>query len=235
MNFVDIGILLILAICILGGYYRGFVSTVLGLCATLFSFLVGRLCIPLIANAVRGHDSLYSMMLYYTEGAEYVAATDVELTRVPISQISREQLKAILQKADMPLPMDNAVTKNIATEAFSAEGITTLGDYFNQTIVCVVINIVALLLVFLLVRLVLGFFIQGIDYARGGYPVLWQADGPIGAGVGLLHGVLLLFVIFLLLPIGLVILPKLYEFVSESFFGEFFYRANFFLRMIPSV
>lgn len=235
MNFVDIGILLILAICILGGYYRGFISTLLGLCATLFSFLVGRLCIPLIASAVRGHQSLYSMMLYYTEGAEYVAATDVELTRVPISQISAEQLRAILEKADMPLPMDNAVTKNIATEAFAQEGITTLGDYFNQTIVCVVINIVALLLVFLLVRLVLGFFIQGVDYARGGYPVLQQMDGPIGAGVGLLHGVLLLFVIFLLLPIGLVILPKLYEFVSESFFGEFFYRANFFLRMIPSV
>lgn len=234
MNFVDIGILLVLAICVLGGYYRGFVSTVLSILATLFSFLVGGICIPLISAGIRGHEKLYTMMQYYTEGAEYVAASDVELTRTPIAQVSSEQLKAILEKADMPLPMDSAVTKNIATEAFASNGITTLGDYFNQTIVCVVINIFALLVVFLIMRIVFGFIIRGMDYARGGFPILQRGDGVIGASLGLIHGVLLLFVIFLLLPIGLVILPKLYEFVSASFFGEFFYKANFLIRLIPS-
>lgn len=234
MNFIDIGILLVLAICVLGGYYRGFVSTVLAIVATVFSFLVGRLCVPLISAGIRGHEKLYSMMLYYTEGSEYVAATDVELTRAPISQVSSEQLKTILDNANMPLPMDKAVTKNIATEAFSTDGITTLGDYFNQTIVCVVINIFALVAVFLVMRILLGLIIRGVDYACGGYPVLQRGDGAIGASLGLIHGVLLLFVIFLLLPIGLTVLPKIYEFLSESFFGEFFYKANFLIRLIPS-
>ena len=51
--------------------------------------------------------------------------------------------------------------------------------------------------------------------------------------MGLIHGVLLLFLLFLLAPIALTVLPKLYEFIEESFFGEFFYRANFFLMLIP--
>jgi hypothetical protein len=32
----------------------------------------------------------------------------------------------------------------------------------------------------------------------------------------------------------LTVLPKLYEFLSESFFGEIFYKANFLLSIIPS-
>jgi hypothetical protein len=124
-----------------------------------------------------------------------LAITDVELTRASISSISSEQLHTVLENADMPIPMDRCVMKNIASEAFSKTGVTTLGDYFNQTIVCVVINILALLLLFTILRLLFGFVIRGVEYGRGGFPVLSRADGLIGAGVGLIHGVLMLFVI----------------------------------------
>ena len=233
MNFVDIAILLVLAIAVLGGYYRGFVETVLGLLATLLSWVLGMLGIPLLSGAIKGHETLYNMLLYYTEGSEYVAATDVELTRASIGSVPVEQLRTVIENADMPLPMGARVTRNIATEAFSAQGITTLGDYFNLTIVSVVVNIAAFLLVFALARVVLGIVVRAMEYGRGGFSVLQRLDGPIGAGVGLLQGVLILFAIFLLLPIALTVLPKAYTFVEESFFGEFFYRANLMLWMIP--
>jgi len=234
MNFIDIAILLVLGITILGGLYRGFVSTVYNIGATFLSLIVARLCIPLVSGFVKGSADLFNMLLYYTEGSEYVAITDVELTRAPIADISSEQLHTVLANADMPLPMDRCVIKNIASEAFRDSGVTTLGDYFNQTIVCVVINILALLAVFVLVRLILGFVVRGMEYGRGGFKVLAHGDGVIGAGLGLVHGVLMLFVIFLLAPVMLTVLPKLYEFLSESFFGEFFYKANFLLSIIPS-
>ena len=234
MNFIDIAILLILAITILGGLYRGFVTSALNVCATLAAILFGRILIPLVSGMVKGSADLFAMLLYYTEGSEYVAITDVELTRSPISAISSEQLHNVLQNADMPLPMDRCVLKNIASEAFSQSGVTTLGDYFNQTIVCVVINILALLILFTILRLLFGFLLRGVEYGRGGFPVLSRGDGIIGAGVGLIHGVLMLFVIFLAVPVMLTVLPKLYTFLSESFFGEFFYKANFLLSIIPS-
>ncbi len=234
MNFIDIAILLVLGITILGGLYRGFVSTVYNVGATIISLIVGRICIPLVSSMVKGSADLFNMMLYYTEGSEYVAITDVELTRASIASISSDQLHTVLQNADMPIPMDRCIIKNIASEAFRASGVTTLGDYFNQTIVCVVINILAMLLVFVIVRLLLGFVIRGMEYGRGGFPVLTRGDGVIGAGLGLIHGVLLLFAIFLLVPVMLTVLPKLYEFLSESFFGEFFYQANFLLSIIPA-
>lgn len=234
MNFIDIAILLILAITILGGLYRGFVSTALNICATLGSILLGRIFIPIVSGLIKGNADLFGTMLYYTEGSEYVAITDVELTRAPISGISAEQLHNVLENADMPLPMDRCVLKNIASEAFRDSGVTTLGDYFNQTIVCVVINIIALIVLFTALRILFGFVIRGIEYGRGGYPVLSHGDSVIGAGLGLIHGVLMLFVLFLIVPVLLTVLPRLYEFLRESFFGEFFYQANFLLAIIPS-
>lgn len=233
MNVVDIAIVLILAITILGGWYRGFVSAALGVMATLLAWLIGVACIGPVSNMVKGNEELYNVMLYYTEGAEYVAVTDVELTRTPISEVSLEQLNTVIENADMPLPMGNRVAHNVAVEAFAADGITTLGDYFNQTIVCVAINIVSLVAVFLLSRLVIGFIIECVAHGRGGFPALARLDGVLGAGVGLIHGVLIVFLLFLLVPIALTVLPKLYTFIEESFFGEFFYRANVFLSLIP--
>ncbi len=233
MSVVDIAVLLVLAIAVLGGWYRGFLDALFGLAATIVSFLLGLLGIPLVANAIRSHEQLYNMLLYYTEGAEYVAATDVELIRMPVSDITRDQLQTIIQNADMPLPMGARVARNIAAEAFASEGVTTLGDYFNLTIISVVINIVACLAVFVIARIILGFIIRGISYGRGGFPALAHGDSAIGAGVGLLQGVLILFAIFLLLPIALTVLPKLYFYVEKSFFGGCFYRANFFINLIP--
>lgn len=235
MNFVDIAILLILALTILGGLYRGFVDTACNIAATILSWALAMMMIPLIASGIKNNEKLFNTMLYYTEGAEYVAITDVELTRTPISQVSADTLHMVLDNADMPRPMPAAVTKNIATEALAGEGITTLGDYFNQTIVCVVINIMSVLLLFAILRILLGFVIRGADVGRGGFPVLQKGDGLIGAGLGLIHGVLMVFVLFLVVPIMLTILPKLYEFLSDSLFGEFFYQANFLIPLIPSM
>lgn len=233
MNVVDIAILLVLAITILGGWYRGFVSAALGVMATLLAWIVAMLFISPVAGLVKGNAELYNVMLYYTEGAEYVAITDVELTRTSISNVSLDQLNQVIEKADMPLPMGARVARNVAAEAFASDGITTLGDYFNQTIVCVVINIVALLAVFLVARLIIGFIIECVGHAKGGFPALARLDGAVGAGIGLIHGVLILYLLFLLVPIALVVLPKLYSFIEDSFFGEFFYRANVFLTLIP--
>lgn len=233
MNLIDLAILLILGITILGGLYRGFLNTALAIGATVLAFLIGMACIPLLANLVKEQESLYNMMLYYTEGAEYVAETNVEWTRISIQRISAEQLQLVIDNAGMPLPMGACIRRNMATEAFAAYGVTTLGDYFNQTIVNVVINILCVLLGFAAGRIALGFLLHGIDYACGGLPVLQRGDMALGAALGLLHGVLLLFVLFLLLPIGLTILPKFYRFIEQSFFGEFFYKANFLLNLIP--
>ena len=234
MNIVDWLILLVMAIMILGGWYRGFLSTLISLGATILAWGIAMLLVSPVSAAVKSDDTVYQMLLYYTEGSEYVAKTDVELTRAPIDSVSAETLETVLSNADLPLPMESCVSRNIAVEAFAEEGYTTLGDYFNLTIVTVVLHIAAIILVFFIARLALGFCIGILEHGRGGFPTLVTGDSPIGAGVGFLHGVTVISLVFLLAPIALTVLPRLYTFLEDSLFGEFFYNANLFIRLIPA-
>ncbi|MBQ3201028.1 MAG: hypothetical protein IJB22_03815 [Clostridia bacterium] len=236
LNLLDYAILLVFALFLFGGVYKGFLSTLFSIGAFIVSWLVSILCVPLGARAVKSSEALFNMMLYYTEGSEYIA--DAELSRMPISALSTAEINEIVSAADVPYPMGKRILENIAEEAFAAEGVATIGDYFNQTIVCVFINILVFLVVFAIIRLVLGFILSGVDYAWK-LPQLRAGDGILGGGLGLVHGILALFLFFMLLPIGLVFLAGKLQFVTDmingSFFAHFFYRSNFLLGMMPGV
>jgi len=236
LNLLDYAILLVFALFLLGGVYKGFLNTLFSICAFIVSWLVGILCVPLGARAVKSSEALFNMMLYYTEGSEYIG--DAELSRMPVSALSTAEINDIVANADVPYPMGKRILENIAGEAFAADGVSTIGDYFNQTIVCVFINILVFLLVFAIIRLILGFILSGVDYAWK-LPELRAGDGILGGGLGIVHGILGMFLFFMLLPIGLVFLAGKLDFVTDlvngSFFAHFFYRSNFLLGMMPGI
>lgn len=232
---IDFIILLILALCILAGYYRGVLYSAISLGLTVLSFMLALLCCPLLSHSIQKQETLYDMMLYYFEGYEYINETSVELVHVPSSQLDEETLSTVIRNAGMPRPFDRAVEKNIRRQAYAPKEIYTLGDYFNQTIVDVVLNVLSLLLLFSLFRMLLGFILRLIDYGKEGLPVLRQLDIPFSCGIGLLHGILIVFIFFMLCPLMLVVVPRIYTFLESSPLGMFFYKANLLLYLVPTV
>lgn len=233
INILDIAVMLLFAFFLLAGWYLGFVNTLLSLGAYTLSCGLSLLFHPLLANWVKGNENLYNMALYYAEGAELVK--DVELARANISSLGSAQLAGIMEAAELPIPMKARITQNIAKEAFAQDGIFSLGEYFNQTIINVFINIMCVLILFVIIRLLFMFFIHLFDYARKGYPVLQTADGLLGACFGLIRGFLAMFIVFMVVPVALIVLPTLSTFLADSFFGSFFYNSNFLLRLIPGI
>lgn len=236
MNLLDYGVLAILALFVLLAVYKGFLSTALSVGAYVVAWLLALVFMPLAARGIQNSENLYNMMLYYTEGSEYIINNvGVEEARTPIQDLTTGQINDIITQAAPLYPMGKQIANNVATEAFAAQNVTTLGDYFNQTIVCVFINILVFLLLFALLRLVLGFFINGVDYAWR-YPMLRSGDVVAAIGVGLIRGMLAMFLIFMVLPMILTVLGQfdlVSELVEDSFFASFFYRSNFLLAMMP--
>ena len=105
----------------------------------------------------------------------------------------------VVKNANMPSPFDEAVTKNVKKQVYQRRNIYSLGDYFNQTIVDVVLNFLSLLFLFVCIRIVLGFILRMIDYGRKGLPALKQYDAVFSCGIGFLHGMVLLYIFFMLL------------------------------------
>ena len=232
---VDLVILLILAVALLAGYYRGLVYSAVNLGLSLLSFALALLLCTGLSGAVQKRQGIYEMMLYYFEGYEYINETSVELVHVSVAQIGDKELNVVVKNANMPTPFDHAVTNNVKKQVYESRGIYALGDYFNQTIVDTVLNILSLLLLFLVFRLLLGFLLRLIDFGAAGLPRLNRFDVPLSCGIGLLHGLFLVFVLFMLVPLMLVVVPRLSAFIEDSLLGGFFYRGNLLLRMVPTV
>lgn len=234
MNLIDIAVIGVLALFILHGIYKGFLPTLLSIGAYILAWLAAIVLLPVGSNSIRGSEKLFNTMLYYTEGSEYV--NDVELARKSIDEISTDTLNAVFAKADLPYPMAKNIADNIARESFAENGITTLGDYFNQTIVIVFINILVFIAMFAIIRIILAFIINGVDYAWT-LPKLRVADRAIAGGIGLIRGILAVFLLFMLLPIVLIVLQGKFAFltdmVNDSMMAKFFYRTNFLLIMMP--
>lgn len=232
---VDLVIILILAIALLAGYYRGVIYSALSLGVSILSFALALMLCTTLSGAVQKRQSLYEMMLYYFEGYEYINETSVELVHVSVAQVGDKELSVVVKNADMPSPFDRAVTNNVKKQVYEDRGIYSLGDYFNQTMVDTVLNILSLLLLFLVFRLLLGFVLRLIDFGAAGLPRLRRLDVPLSCGIGLLHGIFLVFVLFMLVPLALVVVPRLSKFLEESLMGEFFYKGNLLLRMVPTI
>ncbi len=232
MNLLDLFVVLVLGLYIMAGIHRGFLQTVMSLGANIVSWLFGMLFMPLMASAVKGNADMFNMLLYYTEGSEFIG--NVELARTSIETISHEQLTGILNDASLPYPFAKEIMQNVEARAFADMNISTLGDYFNQTIVCVVINIISFLIVFAIVRVILAFVINGFDYAVS-LPKLRQYNTWISSGFGLVRGVFGLFVIFMAVPLILIVMD--FDFIhyvlDTSFFAPFFYYSNFMLGLMP--
>ena len=128
------------------GMYKGFVWSASTLGVSIVACLLAFLLMGTVSNSIIKNEKLYNSMLSYTEGSE--AIYDVELVKSDIKSLSNSEIDEVMSRSNLAYPLKERVYENIMTEAFKAEGITTLGDYFNESIVRVIINIVAFIVVY---------------------------------------------------------------------------------------
>ena len=225
MNIIDFLIIFMIGLYFVSGMYKGFVWSASTFGVSIVACLLAFLLMGTVSNSIIKNEKLYNSMLSYTEGSE--AIYDVELVKSDIKSLSNSEIA---------YPLKERVYENIMTEAFKAEGITTLGDYFNESIVRVIINIVAFIIVYLAVRVLFTFVICWLDYAFI-FPQLRKVDFIIGGAVGLARSIIGICVIFMLMPIILTVLPfdALEQLVSSSAIASFFYQSNILLKLIPGV
>lgn len=234
MNLINICLLLIILIMVLEGIHRGFLRSALNLGIFFLSVITSYLFYPVVSSAVKANESIFSYLIYYTEGAEKIAS--FENTQLAIDSLSPAQLDNIISTSNISEPFTSLIRQNVENKAFAAGGLSTIGQYYNMTIVSAVLNILSFIAVFLLARIVFAFVLGAIDYTVQ-FPELRQYDRTSGALFGALRGVLVCFLIATLIPVLFLILPvdQITDYFQTSDMGKFFYNNNFFLHLIRGV
>lgn len=225
MNFIDVAILVIIAISMLIGWYRGFLSTAISLVGYFSSLAFAQHFYDRFLNLFYGNSTLMNTLLHYVEGS--IVISDVELAHRAVTEIPVATIQAAIDGVNIPFPLSELVLRNIESNAFAGMGLQTITDYVNQTIVnfslhmlCIVVTFFVAFIVFSLLNELVGYVVR--------YPALKIADGPVGALLGFVRGVFFAFFVFAFMPIVIAILPLdfLHEMVRTSQFAQYFYYQN---------
>lgn len=205
MNIIDILILIVIAVSVIFGMYRGFISGVLSVAALIGAVALSFAMSGELAAWLNGNETLVETLMYYTDAGSRVSNLDLSLMNV--SQVTESALTQILESANLPAAFESAFISAVGAAASSVTAsATTIAELLSQTIVSVSISILSFLICFFLSYIAATFVIHLINYVFE-LPVLRHLDALIGGVFGLARGVLLVFILFALIPIVLAIAP----------------------------
>ena len=116
---------------------------------------------------------------------------------------------------------------------FQKDGLTTVGEYFDMTIYCVILNILAFLLIFFLLRVLFTLLTNAYSYSAA-LPMLQRFDSVAGGGIALIRGFFSMHVVFMLIPVLLILLPvaQVSDLLNSSFMSTVFYSHSTILPFI---
>ncbi|MCR4875622.1 MAG: CvpA family protein [Clostridiales bacterium] len=198
MNTVDIVILGILGISVLVGLYRGFVASVASLGSCLLSLILSFWLNPRLVAWVQSNPNLIQTLMSYTDAGTRIG--DQTMAQASVTTLSSGGIMEILNKVNLPGPLNTLLQNNLQGQVFQNIGITRVGDYVSQTIVSAVLNVICFLVCFIVCFLVMH-LVLGFLKAVFKFPVLKQMNSLAGGVFGLLRGMLLCFLAFALLPL----------------------------------
>jgi len=231
MNIIDIAILIILAVSVVYGLYRGFVHTILSLACCLISIFVAFLYGPRLSAYVSGSQGLTSTLATYTDAVARVG--DYSLASTPVNQLSDQVIQKVLDSVTLPPSIASILEGNLKGQVFSGAGLSTVNDYVSNTVVAVAIQILCFIACFALCYLVLSVIVSLIQHVFK-LPLLKQLDWLAGGAFGLVRGSLVLYVIFLVIPILSTIIPMeaFNDLLAQSTLAPIFSSDGFFARVI---
>lgn len=225
MNIVDYLIIGVIAVSVLFGLRRGFISGVLSLGSLLLSVFIAFQAYPTLAQSLQNNESLVNTLVHYTDASSRIK--DLELALTPVTELTQSALDQVMENAQLPGVLDSLVRQNIAGETVSAIGSMNISEYLNQTIIGVSLNILCFILCFGAAYIVLTLLSHMICYVFR-LPVLRHLDALAGGAFGALRGMLIVMVLAAIVPIVLTISPieQIQELIDASQLAGFFFKDN---------
>ena len=230
---MDLIIIGIIALCVLYGLYRGFIQSVLNLAGGIASVVGSFWLFPKLSDVLSSNTAITRLISTYTDSGSPLG--NLDLSSLPVAQLTQQNIAEIIARANLPAPMDTLLEHNLSGRVFAPLGdlATNVGDYVNQTILSVSINVLCFLLCFI-VCFVAVHIVINLLRAVFRFPVLKHLDWLLGGAFGFLQGVILCFAFFTLLPLleSIIPIPEFRELVDASELAKVFKNGNLIISIM---
>lgn len=225
MNVVDYVIIGIVGISLLFGFYRGFVTSLLGLLGIFLSMFAAYAIGPTLAAAICRNETVVQTLIHYTDAASRLG--DLDLSGMSVAGLSAGTINEIVSRVQLPMPFDSLLRANMVQQVFASIGSVNVSEYINQTIVTAIVSILSYIVVFIIAYVALSLITRLIGHVFK-FPSLKHLDTLLGGLLGIVRGVFIVYVLFALAPILMTVLPidDLGEWIQSSQLGNALYHSN---------
>lgn len=201
MNIVDIIILIIFAYCLLGGMHKGTIASGLSLLGFAGAWFGAQEIYMNIANLALSNTTLMAVLNQYLEPATFFSNSSVAVSTVTdVIAGGEASISAAVGSVGQGFSfLADAFSANVRNQAFANLGISTMSDYFNQTLWVAVFNVLSFIVAFVALYIVISLIVNMLDRVIS-FPVLRSCDWLIGGVFGLARATVVVVLILTVLP-----------------------------------
>ncbi len=195
MNIIDIIILVILALSVVSGMYKGFITSTLALVGFAGAWIGSLASYQYLVTAIRSNESLMSFFSGLSSA--------VDLFKTPtLANISVTAAGDYIDQAvnEIGIPIvGNLFRNNVESKIFANQGLDTLGEYLSETLLGTALNIVCFILMFVIIYVAVLLIVNLLNNVFR-FPALRHMDWLLGGVFGLVRGIIIVMLICSVIP-----------------------------------
>ena len=195
MNIIGIIILVILALSVVSGMYKGFITSTLALVGFAGAWIGSLASYQYLVTAIRSNESLMSFFSGLSSA--------VDLFKTPtLANISVTAAGDYIDQAvnEIGIPIvGNLFRNNVESKIFANQGLDTLGEYLSETLLGTALNIVCFILMFVIIYVAVLLIVNLLNNVFR-FPALRHMDWLLGGVFGLVRGIIIVMLICSVIP-----------------------------------
>ncbi|MEA5084570.1 MAG: CvpA family protein [Lachnospiraceae bacterium] len=222
MNYIDIGVIVILLFFGIAGRMRGLVRTCFSFVPMLAGLVLTNQLYPVLSKVLR------STFIY--EGLKNGVQKALKLDTIFANALAGSDAISTLK---LPEFLKTALVENNNPVVYNVLGVNKIEEYIAGYVANICLNVLCMVAVFVVIVIACKFILAALDLIAK-LPVINFLNKTGGLAVGLLQGLIVLWVIGILL-VGFYsnpVLSRFFEILNQSRLALFLYEKNVLLFMI---
>ncbi len=226
MNVLLIVVLAILIINGLMGMKAGLIKTVFSLFSMIIAVVLTLWVSPYINNYMRNSDNIY----------EGISSKVVKMLPFSEKEIVDKGQEEFIQQLSLPQSLKDSLIKNNTAKVYKEMAIDSFQDYVSNYLTGVIINGMAFIITFVIVLILLWVICFALNIVSK-LPLLNQINKTAGLVAGLVHGLVVVWIFFILITVFGSTEPgqRALEMIGQDQTLSFIYNNNYLLKFVTNI
>lgn len=211
------------------GFRRGFIKEIVSIFFVFLSIALVWVINPYINEFIRENTPVYSMV---QEGCQNIVRSQAGDEQ----GLDSEGQSSLIDSLTLPGLLKEGLEENNTAEVYRYLAVDSFGDYVANYLAIVVVNGISFLVSYLLATILIRMVTYALNIIAG-LPILNGANKAAGGFLGVIKGLIFIWIAFLLLTVfcNTDIGKQGLKLVEQDFFLNLLYENNIFMKIFMSV